>query len=309
MWQSPYNPGHRPLFYLGALPVYATTLIILVHVVLLIVTAIFGLDSGIYAPLSFTAPEVVQQGKLWKLVTYAFYNPAELIVMVAIGLVFFYIFGFQVEQYLGTRDFLKLYGVLVVVPPVLFCVLYLLLGGGQVFYLATSSTIDTCIFLSFAFIYPNQRMLFGFVVKWFAAFIIAVYTLQLIASRDGLDLFVLWLRVILTYITLRWMGLTMRFPAIEQPILDLFSKRKSKGYRSSKRKLKVVKGSKKGRKVAYESKLAPKLDALASSAPVASIDHLLEKISKEGISSLTEAERKQLESASDQLSGDDKPSS
>jgi hypothetical protein len=48
---------------------------------------------------------------------------------------------------------------------------------------------------------------------------------------------------------------------------------------------------------------------MTSSAPVASIDHLLEKISKEGISSLTDKERKQLESASSELSDDDKPNS
>ncbi|MDB4589647.1 rhomboid family intramembrane serine protease [Verrucomicrobiales bacterium] len=309
MWQSSYNPGQRPLFYLGALPIYATTLIILIHVVLLIVTAIFGLGTSTYAPFSFTAPEVVEQGKLWKLVTYAFYNPRELIVFVAIGLVFFYLFGIQVEQYLGTRDFLKLYGTLVLLPPVLFCLLYLVLGRQNIFYLATSSTIDTCIFLAFAFLYPNRRMLFGFVVKWFAAFIVAVYTLQLIAIREWLDLFLLWLRITITYVALRKMGLTARFPNFEASLSRLIPKRKPKGYRSSKRSLKVVKKSKGGRKVAYESKLAPKVDPMASSAPVASIDHLLEKISKEGISSLSDKERKQLENASSELLDDEKPSS
>ena len=152
MWQSPYNPGQRPLFHLGAIPVYATTLIILIHVALLIVTAAGGLGTGTY-----------------------------------IGLVFFYLFGIQVEQYLGTRDFLKLYGTLVLLPPVLFCLLYLILGRQNIFYLATSSTIDTCIFLAFAFIYPDRRVLFGFLVKWFAAFIVAVYTLQLVALREWLD--------------------------------------------------------------------------------------------------------------------------
>jgi len=48
---------------------------------------------------------------------------------------------------------------------------------------------------------------------------------------------------------------------------------------------------------------------MASSAPVASIDHLLEKISKEGISSLSDKERKQLENASSELLDDEKPSS
>ena len=61
--------------------------------------------------------------------------------------------------------------------------------------------------------------------------------------------------------------------------------------------------------MAYESKLAPKVDPMASSAPVASIDHLLEKISKEGISSLSDKERKQLENASSELLDDEKPSS
>jgi len=42
---------------------------------------------------------------------------------------------------------------------------------------------------------------------------------------------------------------------------------------------------------------------------VASIDHLLEKISKEGISSLSDKERKQLENASSELLDDEKPSS
>ena len=305
MWErSSFNPGQRPLFYIGMMPVYITTMIILVHIALLIVAAIGGSGGSTWSPFTFQANEVVEQGKLWKLVTYAFYSPAELIFSVAIGLVFFYLFGIHVEKYLGSKDYLKLYGVLLIVPPVVFSILYLLLGRQHLFPLYSSRTIYLSIFLAFAFIFPNAQMLFGFLAKWMAAFVVAVYTLQLIAFRDGLDLFVMWFRIILTYVTLRRLGLSARFPAFEDGLLNLLPKRKSKGYWSSKRKLKVVKGGKKKKSI-YKSKLAPMVSMPRTKAPVASVDHLLEKISKTGIGSLTEAERKELESASSELSDND----
>ena len=98
------------------------------------------------------------------------------------------------------------------------------------------------------------------------------------------------------------------FSQVEETFLKLIPKRRPKGYRSSKRKLKVVRQNRSGRKVAYESKLKPQVD-ISDKPAVSSIDHLLEKISKDGIGSLTDKERKQLESASDELSGDDKPAS
>ncbi len=313
MWDrsSPNYSSNRPLFHMGQLPVYVTTLLVMIHAVMLVVMAVAGPRSALRLNLSFISEMAISQGKLWQFVTYAFTNYPN--VWAVLGLIMFLIFGRKVESMLGVRRFVKLYSVLVLLPPIVLSIFSLLTNTPAILgFRGASYLIHFCIFIGFIFIEPRALMLFGFLAKWVGVFFVFLISIGLITDRFWMELWMLWLNLAVTYMMLRRWGLPMRFPSIEQPLLNLLPKGKSGGYQHSKRKLKVVRSPKKRRRHRYQSKLAqlsqtPQVPA--SKGAAASIDHLLEKISKDGIGSLTDEERRQLEQASNQLSDQDKPGS
>ncbi len=319
-WET-YYTSDKPLFHTGRVPVYVTTLATALQVVALVIFAVLGFGSPVIAQLVYSA-EAVEAGKLWTLVTYAIVGRLDF--WTALSLVFFYLFGIRVEMRLGTSRFLYLLGILVLGPTVFLTLTGLIFGDlfgssassgifGSVGGYWSSTNVRLSVLIAFVWLHSDALFWPGVRAKWIGVFFVALQTLMFMGDRQWLFFWMCWFSLLLAYITLRRMGMVMKFPAVEQPMLRMLPKGKPKGYRSSKRKLKVVKGpkQKKKKRHRYESKLAPKLEPPASEGAVASVDHLLEKISKEGISSLSEAERKQLESASDQLSdgSEDKPHS
>ena len=274
----------------------------------MVVLAVLGGASPLVASLIFDNVGVLEHGRLWTLFTYVFVNPITF--WNALGLVFFYLFGRRVEQQMGSRTFLKLLLCLILIPTILLAIFGLLFSSPYSFLpYASSANLHIAVLIAFVWLHSEAIFWPGIAAKWFGMFFVAVHVLQLLSARLWPFFWMAWVSLLIAYIFLRRDGMPMKFAPAEDALLNMIPKRKGKGYRSSKRKLKVVKKRKGGRQVAYESKLAPKVDSMTSSAPVASIDHLLEKISKEGISSLTDKERKQLESASSELSDDDKPNS
>jgi membrane associated rhomboid family serine protease len=317
-WES-YYTSEDPLFRVGNVPVYITTILVALQVLAMVVFAVIGYDSPLIFHLSFTADALVT-GRLWTLITYAFVDTINFFS--ALSLVFFYLFGLRVEMRLGTNRYLKLLAILILGPTLFLSVVGLITGlfhgvidvytapfqGGNIY--SGSMNVRLCVLIAVSWF--NSEALFwpGIKAKWMGIFFVALSALQYLGGRQWMYFWMCWFSLLLAYITLRRMGMAMKFAPVEESLLNLIPKRRPKGYRSSKRKLKVVKEAKGGRKVQYDSKLAPKVEAATSTGPAASVDHLLEKISKEGISSLTDKERKLLESASNQLSSDDdKPSS
>lgn len=311
-WETYYSAG-QPLFRLGRLPVYVTTLMVALQVLALVVISVIGNRSPLIYELIYSA-SAIEAGKLWTLVTYAFVD--ILSFWTALGLVFFYLFGMRVEMHLGTRRYLLLLTILILGPTIFLTLSGLVVGdlfassarpslfAGISGYFS-SVNVRLAVLISFVWLYSDAIFWPGVKAKWFGVFFVALQTLQFLGARDWDYFWMCWLSLLLAYVTLRRMGMGMKFPGIETTVLSLLPKRRPKGYRSSRRKLKVVKGGKGSKRHRYESKLAPKLDTPESRGAAASVDHLLEKISKEGISSLTEAERDQLENASDQLSDKD----
>ncbi len=306
-WETHYS-SNQPLFRVGNVNVDVTTLFVAIEAIVMIALAVLGGASSLVASLVYSKLGVLEHGQLWTLFTYVFVNPITF--WNALGLVFFYMFGRKVELQIGSRKFLKLLLCLILIPTITLTIFGLLFSNIYSF-LPYASSANLHLAVLIAFVWLNSEAIFwpGVAAKWFGVFFVAVHVLQLLSARLWPFFWMAWVSLLIAYVILRRDGMPMKFASVEPSLLNLIPKRRAKGYRSSKRKLKVVKERKGGRKVAYESKLAPKVDAMSSSAPVASIDHLLEKISKEGISSLSDKERKQLESASSELSDDDKPKS
>ncbi len=264
--RSPEN--YDPITWVGRVPVYATTIIVALYVVSMVGVAIAlasGAEAGL-GKLTFNTESVLRGGELWRCLTYAFVNPPD--PWFIISLVMLYIFGRDVEQHLGRKGFVRLYlGFLLLGPS-------LLLAASLVSRQSLSisqSWANFAVFISFAALYPGAQLLFQITAKIFALVLLGISVLQLLAGRQWVEMMVLLATAFLAYYAIRH-GSALN--------LDFISRLRPVSNRSKIPRLRVVKN--------------PEDETVD---PHRIIDPLLEKISRNGLSSLTRRDREQLERA------------
>ena len=264
--RSPEN--YDPITWVGRVPVYATTIIVALYVVSMVGVAIAlasGAEAGL-GKLTFNTESVLRGGELWRCLTYAFVNPPD--PWFIISLVMLYIFGRDVEQHLGRKGFIRLYlGFLLLGPSLLLAASLVSRQSLSI----TQSWANFAVFLSFAALYPGAQLLFQITAKIFALVLLGISVLQLLAGRQWVEMMVLLATAFLAYYAIRH-GSALN--------LDFVSRLRPVSSRSKIPRLRVVK--------------SPDDDPVD---PHRIIDPLLEKISQNGLSSLTRREREQLEQA------------
>jgi membrane associated rhomboid family serine protease len=264
--RSPEN--YDPITWVGRVPVYATTIIVALYVACMIGVAVglaFGAEA-LLGKLTFDSENVLRRGEIWRCLTYAFVNPPD--PWFIITLVMLYIFGRDVEQYLGRKGFVRLYlGFLLLGPSLL---LAASLATGQIFTLS-HSWANFAVFLAFASLYPNALLLFQIPAKLFAWVFLGLSVLQFLAGRQWPGMVVLLATAFLAYYAMRH-GAALN--------LDFMSRLRPSSHRSKRPRLRVVRN--------------PDDEPVD---PHRIIDPLLEKISRDGLASLTRREREQLERA------------
>jgi membrane associated rhomboid family serine protease len=264
--RSPEN--YDPITWVGRVPVYATTIIVALYVACMIGVAV-ALASGADAVLDklrFDTASVLRDGELWRCLTYALVNTPD--PWFIISLVMLYIFGRDVEQHLGRKGFVRLYlGFLLLGPSLL---LAASLVTGQI-YALSHSWANFAVFLAFAALYPNAQFIFQIPAKVFAWVFLGISVLQLLAGRQWSEMLVLLATAFLAYYAIRH-GAALN--------LDFMSRLRPVSHRTKRPRLRVVKNT--------------------DDEPVDPhriIDPLLDKISRDGLASLTRREREQLERA------------
>ncbi len=261
--------NYDPITWVGRLPVYATTIIVALYVVSMIGVAV-ALASGAEAGLSkltFDTASVLRHGEIWRCLTYAFVNPPD--PWFIISLVMLYIFGRDVEQYLGGKGFVRLYlGFLLLGPSLL---LAASLVTAQTFALAQSYA-NFAVFLAFAALCPTTKVLMR-VSAWRLAWVITVgITLYLMLHGRLPDLYAL-----LTTASFAWYACRHRIPND----IELIQRLLPLSHRTKTPKVRIL-----------------QKDALNECTdPYRIIDPLLDKISQYGLTSLTRLELEQLENA------------
>lgn len=256
-----------PLTWVGSFPVYASTILAGVHAGTMVLTAL-AMAAGAEALIQsfqFSSAAVLQHFALWQFVTYAFIHRPEIPFLLEIYLLV--IFGREIERFLGRNAFLFLYAALLVLPPV--ALTLAALAGFPSLY-AGSSAIHFSIFLAFATLYPGAEVFFSIQAKWMALALLGISILHYLAYSLITSLAVLLLDSIVAFFMINGFrtGSFFRFP-------QLFSR--------------------------PALRILPRENETASGAPAASIDAILEKISKSGMGSLTYEERVQLEKARAEL--------
>src|SRR5213078_4743755 len=270
------SDDYRPVAWMGRYPVDVTTMLVVLHVAVAILTAVlvaFG-ASSVVAFLQFDSAEVWYGGQVWRLLTYAFVHAPSGLLWFAIEMYMLFVFGREVERFIGRRAYIVLYLVLLIAPTAVLTIW----GLWQRSALAGSPALHFGIFVAFATIYPRVELFLRIMAKWIALILAGVYTFQLLAYHAWTDLAVVWTSIgaAFLFIELRGAG----------PELVWWNNVKARF--GPKPKLHVVQKS--------VSRRAVEPDDL-----YASIDPILDKISKSGIGSLTANERRLLNRERDRL--------
>ncbi len=263
------SDDYQPVTWVGRVPVDVTTILVGAHVVCAVVAAIFTFAGLALSPLIFDSAAVLAQGQVWRLATYAFVHAPSMLLWFAIEMYMLFIFGREVEKFIGQRPYLVLYGTLLVAPTLILT----LWGLNQRAGLAGSPALHFGIFVAFATIYPSAEMLLRISAKWMAAILAAIYTLQLLAYHDWTNLVAVWASVAAAFLFIRLRG--------AGPELEWWDNFKAR--LQPKPKFTVVPKNPVARREegdVYES-----------------IDPILDKIARSGIGSLTANERRMLDRA------------
>ena len=261
---------------MGRYPVDVTTMLVGVHVAAAVLMAIlYALGaSSILVWLQFDSGAVWYGGQVWRLFTYAFVHAPSGLLWFAVEMYMLFVFGREVERFIGRRAYLVLYLVLLIAPTAILTIW----GLWQRSALAGSPALHFGIFVAFATIYPRVELFLRIMAKWIALILAGVYTFQLLAYHAWTDLAVVWTSI----------GAAFLFTELRGAGPELALWNNMKGRFGPKPKLHVVQKS--------ASRRAVEPDDL-----YASIDPILDKISKSGIGSLTANERRLLNRERDRL--------
>jgi membrane associated rhomboid family serine protease len=269
------SDDYRPVTWMGRFPVDVTTILVGIHVALAIVACLLIAAGGgaLLNLMLFDSARVLGSAQVWRLATYAFVHSPAMLLWFAIEMYMLFVFGREVEKFIGQRAYIVLYAVLLFTPSLLLTVW----GFGQRAGLAGSPALHFGIFVAFATIYPSAELFLRITAKWMVLILAAIYTLQLLAYHSWTDLAVFWTSIAAGFCFVRLRGVG--------PELVWWENFKAR--LRPKPKFKVV------------PKAIPmrrEEDDISES-----VDPILDKIARSGIGSLTPNERRTLDRARDRL--------
>src|SRR5712691_1774859 len=272
------SDDYRPVAWMGRYPVDVTTMLVGLHVSLAILTCILvAFSSGsVLSYLIFDSAAVWSGGQVWRLITYAFiHSPSGSgLLWFAIEMYMLFVFGREVERFIGRRAYIALYLVLLLSPALVLT----LWGLGTRTAIGGSGPLHFAVFVAFATIYPNVELLLRIMTKWVALILAGIGTLSALAAHDWQTLVVLWTSI----------GAAFLFVELRGAGPELVWWNKFKGLARPRPKPQIVQKQNAQRPVEPDDVYA-------------SVDPILDKISKSGIGSLTTNERRQLDRARNRL--------
>jgi membrane associated rhomboid family serine protease len=261
---------------MGRYPVDVTTILVGVHIVCAILTAlIFAAGhSGVVNYFMFDSAGVWTGGQVWRLVTYAFIHSPSALLWFAIEMYMLFVFGREVERFIGQRAYIALYLILLLFPAAVLT-LWGLSGRTAI---AGSGPLHFAIFVAFATIYPNVEMFLRIMAKWVALILATIWTLSALAANDWQSLVVLWISIGAAFLFIEFRGAGPELAWLQNFKLKM----------QPKPKFHIVQKSTSRRVVEPEDVYA-------------SVDPILDKIAKSGIGSLTAHEKQTLDRARNRL--------
>lgn len=261
------SDDYGPLGWVGQYPIHVATLLVILYCATMIALALVSplTRVNLVETLAFRS-DAAERLQLWRFGSYAFLNGPS--IWFAVDMFFLVWFGREVERFIGRRAFIILFFVLLLLPA---CVLSALGFWIPTRQYTGETVLSFSIFLAFAALYPGVEFFFGIKVKWLALILFAIYSLEALSDRDAVQLAVLWSSAAGAFL---YMDYVRGFP-----FFDRF-KRASRPSPPARK---------------------PRRPPPAEEDVVGSIDPLLDKIARQGLSSLSAREREMLEHARDVL--------
>jgi len=267
---------YRPVTWVGRYPVDVTTMLVGTHVALAILTCLLFAFGGAYVLdyLQFDSAKVLYDGQVWRIATYAFVHAPRGLLWFAIEMYMLFVFGREVERFIGQRAYIALYGILLLAPTLVLTTWGIWQRSG----LAGSPALHFGIFVAFATIYPRVELFLRIMAKWVALILAGIYSFQLLAYHAWTDLAVVWTSI----------GAAFLFVELRGAGPELVWWNAMKARLRPKPRLHIVQKTSTRRVVEPDD-------------VIASVDPILDKISKSGMGSLTETEKKILDRARNRL--------
>lgn len=289
----PESKDHLPLTWWNRVPVYLAAILAAVGLVSMILTSILMAVEPLWAAkIIFTYQGLVHDYQIWTVVTYVLFNPPS--IWLVIGTFLLWSFGQEVEKHLGRRAFVRLCVLLLLTPPVLIT----LIGLFSPYPWPAMSIYDfeLGVFLAFVTLYPRAHLsvIIATVPAWLmAVVIVGVRALQYLSGRLWGGMIVLAGIVLVAYafITFQQGKWTLRALGSKLRPKRLPGSARGSGGTTRDTNLTVLPPYREDRE---ETERGHRSEA-------EKVDAILEKISQKGMQSLTAAERKLLEKASDRL--------
>lgn len=269
----------RPVTYFRGYPIYYATILTIAYAAGVVVT-FFGQATGNWSALaSFMAIDsarTILGGQIWQILTYSFIDFPSFFTI--IGLLFLYVAAIEVEKYIGKARFLTLYGVILLIPVVTLTLFTLVTGTSAIYFGHTEVSIG--LFIAFCTLYPGIQW-GGFIsAKWVAIASLVLSTMVDLSSRSFIHVTQLWLISGFSFGYIRFLQNGGELPSLR--ISSPFRRRPT---------LRVV----------QKPKARPRPAVSTTDTKGLEIDHLLEKISRHGLGSLSRDERAALERARKKL--------
>jgi hypothetical protein len=262
------SDDYRPVTWMGRYPVRVTSIIAALYVLGMFATVIAMSARWDITPFAFQSRSFLH-GWIWQPFTCTLIQTASFFFL--FNVIFFYWAGTEVEKHLGIRRYLQLFGLLLLVPPI---VLIAWGSRGAAWSYLGSYEISIGMFIAFATLYPNVE-LFGWVtLKWLAFAGLVLASMQYLPNHEWGYLSVLWVMCLTAFLYIRFVQ--------GRALINLDLER----FRLFRRRPKLT--------------IVHKPSARRVVEPddvYASVDPILDKISKSGIGSLTVSERRQLDRA------------
>ena len=264
----------RPVTYFRGHPIYCATILTISYAIGVLLT-FFAKASGaleaLVSLLAFDSSHSIVGGQIWQIFTYSFVDFPSFFTIV--GLLFLYVSAVEIEKYIGRARFLTLYGVIVLIPVVSLTAVGMFISYPIVFFGQTQIMIG--LFIAFCTLYPGVQWGGFLTAKWVAIASLVLSSAIDLSSSAWVSLGELWLISGFSFGYIRFLQRGGELPSFRLPL-------------RRRPKLRVVQKTK--------SRSSPSVSA-STGNETAEIDHLLDKIAKNGLGSLTSQERAALERA------------
>lgn len=273
-------------FRIGTVDITTTAFLVLAGILSMFWYAI---DQVSLAKLEFLG-FLVRQGDVWRVVTWPVVNPPR-DIFVVLTLWFFWFVGHAIEDRIGRVNFLVMMLVVVVLPSTIVAVM----GFDPVIYTFGLGVVGISLLVVFALDNPGAIFFFGIPAWVIAAVYVGIEVLRDLGDKVYERLVLELIMIVVALVTSRQYGLVANLQFIPR-----FGSDAKPNMRPVRQKEKGTKGPKGQRVVAgpWESP-----QPHHSPADEAELNHLLDKISANGIDALNRDEKNRLNELSKKLRG------